>query len=319
MIFSQSNIDEIMRDYERRRRNHIMEADEKRDLFMKAQPELKTLEDTISELCVKKVSLSLNNDDSALNAINEKIKELRHNKQQLLADLNTTNKDFEPIFDCPDCKDTGYQGLKRCHCLEDKLRTLRYMQSNIKDFLEKENFSTYTDRFFSEAEKKPMAEILHKAKQFVADFETKGGNLLFMGNVGAGKTFTTNCIAKAILDKDLSVAYYTAYQLFDLIAERTFSNNHEDKDLFSFNDLLDIDLLIIDDLGAELSNSFIASKLFIILNERMLRKKSVIISTNLCIEQIDKQYSYRSLSRLLGNYSIINFTNDDVRIKMRGL
>lgn len=319
MTFSQSTLDEIMRDYERRRRTHIMEAREKRDDFLKSQPELKALEDTISELCVKKVSVSLSGDMAAITALDAKIKELRSQKQQILSAINTSAADFDPVFDCPDCQDTGYIGNKRCHCLEEQLRVLRYQQSNINEILAVENFDTYTDRFYSEEEKASMADILKQAKAFTDNFDTNPANLLLMGNVGAGKTFTTNCIAKALLDKNYSVAYYTAYQLFELIADRTFSKGNETNELFSLKDILEYDLLIIDDLGAELSNSFIASKLFVILNERILNKKSVIISTNLTIEQLGNQYSYRSLSRILGNYTAINFTNSDIRIKMRGL
>ena len=81
--------------------------------------------------------------------------------------------------------------------------------------------------------------------------------------------------------------------------------------------IFDCDLLIIDDLGTELSNSFTTSQLFLCLNERILRQKSTIISTNLNMNQVADIYSERVLSRIMTYYTIIKLFGEDIRSKKR--
>ena len=81
--------------------------------------------------------------------------------------------------------------------------------------------------------------------------------------------------------------------------------------------IFECDLLIIDDLGTEFSNSFTTSQLFLCINERLLRQKSTIISTNLNLNQMIDMYSERTWSRISSNYSLIKLFGDDIRIKKR--
>ena len=88
-----------------------------------------------------------------------------------------------------------------------------------------------------------------------------------------------------------------------------------DRDSYSY--ILESDLLIIDDLGAEMNNSFINSQLFFCLNERNLRKRSTLISTNLTLNQMRDNYTERVTSRLVEQYVICHFFNSDIRVKKR--
>ena len=81
--------------------------------------------------------------------------------------------------------------------------------------------------------------------------------------------------------------------------------------------IFDCNLLIIDDLGTELPNAFTSSQLFLCLNERLLRKKSTIISTNLSLDSLVELYSERTFSRITSNYTMLKFTGDDIRIQKR--
>ena len=86
------------------------------------------------------------------------------------------------------------------------------------------------------------------------------------------------------------------------------------KDTYRY--ILDCDLLIIDDLGTELNNSFTSSQLFYCINERLLRKKSTIISTNLSMTMLRDTYSDRISSRIISQYSIIPLYGDDIWTKI---
>ena len=135
------------------------------------------------------------------------------------------------------------------------------------------------------------------------------------GDTGVGKTFLSHCIAKELLEQSYSVIYFTASQLFDILAKNTFD---KDADAGLVHDhILDCDLLIIDDLGTEFANSFTTSQLFICLNERILRKKSTLISTNLALEDIRNIYSERIFSRITSTYTVLRMTGDDIRIQKK--
>lgn len=82
--------------------------------------------------------------------------------------------------------------------------------------------------------------------------------------------------------------------------------------------LLDCDLLILDDLGAEFSTSFTVSAIYNIINTRLNTGKPIIISTNLSMEEMEAKYTQRITSRIGGNYVMLLFSGRDVRqLKLR--
>ena len=190
--------------------------------------------------------------------------------------------------------------------------------------MSRENFSALSFDYYSDEQKNPATGLsaLATAKlavtnchDFIDNFENKPKNIFFYGNTGVGKTFLSNCIAKELLDAGYSVIYFTAFQLFDILSKGVFEKDADA--IAAHQNIFDCDLLIIDDLGTELSNSFTTSQLFLCVNERILRRKSTIISTNLNLEQIAEIYSERTLSRISSNYSFIKLFGDDIRIKKR--
>ena len=152
--------------------------------------------------------------------------------------------------------------------------------------------------------------------QFIQNFNSETEkNLLFTGNTGLGKTFLTNCIANEILKSGKTVLYQTAPVLLDSIIDYKFGKNLN----FNYSDLLNVDLLIIDDLGTENMNNIKLSELFNILNTRLLNQNhhitKTIISTNLSLNNLFKAYDERIFSRLAGYYNICRFFGEDLRYK----
>ena len=155
------------------------------------------------------------------------------------------------------------------------------------------------------------------AKEFTVKFDEEFSNILLYGDTGTGKTFLTNCIARELLNSTHSVIYLTAIELFDKLSKKDFNKDYGKTDTYDEFDaeyLTECDLLIIDDLGTEMCNSYTASKLFYIINERLLRKKSVIISTNLSLRDIMDTYSERVFSRITSAYRFIKLFGDDIRV-----
>ena len=125
----------------------------------------------------------------------------------------------------------------------------------------------------------------------------------------------SHCIAKEVLEQTFSVIYFSVSQLFDIFAKKQF---HKDESAeLDYEHIYDCDLLIIDDLGTEVPNTFTISELFVCLNERLLRKKSTIISTNLSPEDLNTAYSERVFSRITSAYTVLRMTGDDIRIQKK--
>lgn len=324
MPLSNSQYDEIFREYDAKqlKTQHLLETRTK-EVYEKS-PELKALDASIAECSVASARRLLDGDTAALQQLKAQIASCREKRKALLSDLGYPENYLEPVYTCPDCKDTGYIGTKRCHCFLQRAIDLIYTQSNIKEILEKENFSTFSFDYYSDHEINPATglsslatarEAYRICKEFIDTFDTDFSNLCFFGDTGIGKTFLSNCIAKELLDSGHSVIYFTAFQLFDILSKRVFDKDEDA--IAAHQNIFDCDLLIIDDLGTELSNSFTTSQLFLCLNERILRKKSTIISTNLNMRQIADIYSERVLSRISSSYTIIKLFGDDIRMKKR--
>lgn len=325
MSLNNSQYDVIMRDYEQkqlRSRNILNHHYE--EAFLKI-PRLQDIDNTISSLSVNQVKLLLDGDISAATSSKQQIEDLRNEKAQLLKDHGYPSNYLEESYECPDCKDTGYVNGQKCHCFKKAIIDLLYAQSNVQEILKKENFDTFQLSFYSNSRKDPatgrsslevMSDALATCHNFVNTFSTEESHNLFLyGDTGVGKTFLSHCITKELINHAFSVIYFTASELFDVMAKSRFQHEAEARGMDEY--ILDCDLLIIDDLGTELTNSFVTSQLFVCINERFLRKKSTIISTNLSLKTIVDNYSERILSRITSNYTMLKLTGDDIRIKKK--
>lgn len=326
MSLTNSQYDEIMRGYEARQLVNKHKQRERLEKLYALEPRIKEIDDSISTYSVACAKRLIDGDHTALARLRQEIASLKKEKEQLLLSQGYPADYLSPIYTCPDCKDTGYIDGEKCHCLKQAIIDTIYTQSNVKNILERENFSVFSYDYYSDTQKDPKTGLtsLETAKRavaecerFIADFGTTSQNLLFYGNTGVGKTFFTNCIAKELLEKSYSVIYFTAFQLFDILSKGVFEKDADA--IAAHQNIFDCDLLIIDDLGTELSNAFTVSQLFLCVNERILREKSTIISTNLNLVELRDLYSERTFSRISNNYNIIKLFGDDIRIQKRKL
>ena len=254
----------------------------------------------------------------------EEIRSLSDRRRRLLSDAGFPEDYLEQHFECPDCQDTGYVGTKKCHCFLKAIIDLFYTQSNLKGLLEQENFehfnfdyysSNYRDRLSGQNSRELATRAYQECMNFIRDFDTEHGNLLLFGNTGIGKTFLSHCIAKEVMDSLHSVLYLTASEFFDALLEKALNRNDESCLLYEQIHLCD--LLIIDDLGTERNTDFVVSQLFVCLNDRILNRKSTIISTNLTLEEIKTNYTERTFSRISNHYKILRLAGDDIRIQKK--
>lgn len=315
----------IMREYEQRQlKNHDIQTARYEEVYKKL-PEFKSLDESISILSVQYGKKLLNGDSHALDALREELEILRSSKKGLLVSAGFPEDYLEPVYDCPDCKDTGYIGNQKCHCFKKAAIRLLYEQSNIREFPAEaafENFSldfyspSFYDKTTGRSARSMMEDTLRICHRFIDTFGKEFQNLFFYGSVGVGKTYLSTCIAREIMNREFSVLYFSAPQLFSALSQSKF--DRADVDAKNINDFIfNCDLLIIDDLGSEYTNAFIAAQFFSCINERLLHRKSTIISTNLSLESIADLYTERSFSRITSSYTLLKIIGDDIRIKKK--
>ena len=286
-------------------------------------PEYDALRKESAEVSAEAARAAVMGDMTKRARLADKLASINEEKQLLLAAAGYPEDYLDLHYECPACKDTGFIDGKKCSCFKQAAIDLLYNQSNIKKILLLENFSNFNYDWYSEDYVDPVSgisaleNIINVTKDvnaFISDFPS-GQNLLFYGDTGVGKTFLTHCIASELLGRGHSVLYLSAIDLFDLFSKYTFDNNSEADYRDAFSQILDCELLIIDDLGTELTNSFTNSRLFYCINERILAGLSTIISTNLSLEELMNTYSERIFSRLTMSYGIYKIFGDDIRMK----
>ena len=131
----------------------------------------------------------------------------------------------------------------------------------------------------------------------------------------------SNCIANELIKKGKNVLYQTAPVLLETVIDNKMNKYKTSFQDNFYKNVLEVDLLIIDDLGTECLNSMKLSELFTILNTRLLNLNNkitkTIISTNLNINNIFTSYEERIGSRIAGFYDIYYFFGDDLRFSKK--
>lgn len=319
MALNNNQYESIIRGYEQTRdyNRHILE--EHRALVYQRIPSFRELEASVSSICVAKAKLMLAGDTAATNQLHATLNDIACQKRDLLAKAGFPENYLDPIYNCADCQDTGYittpEGLKtKCHCFHQQELSLLYEQSNIQEMIAKENFSTLSYEYYQGKDLEHFQKCVKICRDFVQNFKQDYHNLFFYGTVGTGKSFLSGCIAKELLENGHSVIYFSASGLFETLARYSFDVKGKESLYNFYKDLYNCELVIIDDLGTEVTNSFVTSQLFSCLNERHLREKPTVISTNLSLEELRDRYSDRIFSRIISNYTICKLTGPDIRM-----
>ncbi len=320
MALSNSQYNAIIRSYNQKQSRAQQILSERRQKVYAQNPNIKQLEDELSSVSIEQAKRRLNGESSSPQEQKRIRDNLIHQKNQLLHDMGYPSDYLTPPYDCPLCHDTGYIGNEKCDCFRRAIIRLCYSQSGLEAILEKENFKNFSFDYYPDDDGNPSSlknatRAYHISQLFLKNFDISTENILFLGNTGVGKTFLSHCIAKELIDRSHSVIYYSAHEIFELLSDIAF--HREDALADDGAHIFDSDLLIIDDLGTEVTNQFVSSSLFQIINERELRNKSTIISTNLAFGTLRELYSERTFSRISSNYHIVKLTGKDIRIQKK--
>ena len=312
-----------MQEYDRtRQHNHRLESERLQEVYS-SLPEIRDIDQAIASDSLQAARRMLYDPSSDCRAeLHTRVEQLIRRKRELLIRNHFPADYLEPVYSCTYCKDTGYVDNRKCFCFEQKILNLLYEQSNLTSAIREQNFDSFRLDYYSTqvpanmqlSPRENMQQVLDISYDYIRHFKEKPGqNLLIHGHPGVGKTFLTTCIAAELIKAGHSVIYLTAYELFEQLADYTFRREEENEHTLPL--IRSADLLIIDDLGTELNNAFINSQLFLCINDRILKKRSTIINTNLPLREISQIYTERISSRLIQYYTILHIYGDDIRIK----
>ena len=334
MKLSRSDYNKIEESYNIDRLNAQRELKKRTNEILLKFPRIKEINQSISQLylSVAKKRLSNNRSNSKENLINEALLNKLNTEKETILKSNGYDPSYLDIeYKCPICKDTGYVDGVRCECFKRKIYELISSQdgtflsdhiTSFNDFKLDYYDDTYKVDKSNKTAKDYATEAVDLAVTFSLNFENNNDNLLIIGNTGVGKTLLCTCIANSLIKKGYSVVYLSSIEMFNQISDyklnkiEPFEIEKKHANRLLVEQLYNCDLLIIDDLGSESVNGFVSSELFNIINLRLSRNLSTIISTNLNPKDIKNTYSERIFSRIVKSYDKILLIGDDLRIKL---
>ena len=318
MVLSNGQVQEIQRILSERQLEAHRRYLEKREEIFRKLPELEELEEKVRAFSLSVAGEMQQGNREGLLRLKEEIGKLHKEKKALLEGAGYKIQDLEEEEHfCPLCQDTGYVDGKKCQCFLKLQGELLYRQSRMGAVLERENFSKFQLERFDNIEKlgqcgnKTLREYIKEIRDYLTnyceEYPKNNRSILFTGSTGTGKTYFLHSIAKALLDRGVSVLYFTATGLFEYFSKRMREEDTEDY-------IEEVDVILIDDLGTEFSNSFTTSRFFALLNQRILNRNTMLISTNLNFKELRETYSDRVVSRFMSDYEIIPLYGKDQRL-----
>lgn len=250
-------------------------------------------------------------------ALREENLALQARRAALLREMGLPENYTAVIPVCAACKDAGHlDSGAMCACMRALLVEAGYRSSGLGSLLKKQSFDNFSLHFYEGDARRLATVALERAKEFAESFEKTGQNLLFMGGTGLGKTHLSTAIAKRAIERGFDVVYETAQNVIsDFEYDRFKSGYGQSEDVPRSEKYFSCDLLILDDLGVEMSNQFTLSALYNVINTRINLGKSMLVSTNLGQKALLERYDERITSRLFGEFNPYLFRGTDIRLQ----
>ncbi len=313
--------DKVMQD---RRNRALKSADNRKERFFKKYPEAQELERQLSYTMTNLIRAMLGNK----NGLNEAMQKLKAENmatqmrlKQIYARAGITQKALEPHFVCEKCKDKGNIDGKVCDCYKQLVKEIAYNQLNELSPLKLSSFETFSLHYYSDviknekrvSEREQMRLYLEKCKSYVDTFGSDSKSMIMRGDTGLGKTHLSLAIANELIKKGFGVIYCSAPDILSQLEKEQFGKGYNKSEESVEDALKECDLLILDDIGSEFSTTFTKNKIYNLINYRLSCNRPTIISTNFTFKELEQTYSQRLISRIIGEYIVLNFVGHDIR------
>mgnify|MGYP001079432939 CR=1 FL=1 len=308
---------------EQARRQNELDCERRISAIYEKLPRLAEIDRELRKTSAKVYAAAFRESESPEQAM-QKLKEenlsLQRERDWILESENIDPEDLEREPVCRLCSGSGWRGAVMCECLQELCRQEQKKELAAlfgTDSFEKFRLELYSDQYDAKCHSSPrelMRATYRRAQSYAQCFPAEGQSLLFSGATGLGKTYLSACIARVVADRGFSVCYAPVGQLFSAFEDDKFRPR---PDISRTEAFFISDLLVLDDLGTEMTTQFTISVLYQLLNTRLMEKKPVILSTNLAPSELAARYTPQITSRLLGTYCLFQFYGDDIRFKLK--
>ena len=307
---------------DRRQREERLE--ERREKIFARQPRLREIDRELRATMSRIIATALRRGTDprpAVELLKAENLSLQKEKRELLEQMGLPEDCLEEKPACPLCGDSGYRNGAVCRCLRQYYAREQQRELSRMLDLRGQSFETFSLDWYSEecdpalgiSARENMDWVYRTCRRYAGQFGPESGSLLLTGDPGLGKTFLSAAIAREVSGEGFSVVYDTAAHIFDRFEARKFGREAGEAVEADVDRVLDCDLLILDDLGTEMTTAFVQSALYQIINGRLLERRATILSTNLRLEELGRRYSPQIASRLEGEYQILPFFGEDIR------
>lgn len=318
MGFNEQFFNAAMDRLNQRRADNRIIGELRRDEVNEKIPEYRELSQHLAETGQKLVALIMKGGDTAQGVAQLEKDNLDTQKcmTELLKTAGYPEDYLKPVYTCPKCRDKGTVGGKWCSCFHRLMLEEAARELNENSPLELSSFESFRLDYYPDkidpalhvSERVIMQRNFDFCKSYAEGFTAKSEGILMSGATGLGKTHLSLAIASRVLEKGYSVIYGSAPELLRIIEREYFGKS--DKDTMSA--LIGCDLLILDDLGAEMEKQLYDSLLYEIINSRVSRGLPMIVSTNYSTAELTKHYPDKICSRLL-SFRLMAFVGSDIR------
>ncbi len=296
-------------------------ADLRRFEVEAAIPEIAEIDRTLrlTGLSIMEAALKGGDVESRIREVREKNSELTAIRSEILAAKGYPADYTDPRYECPLCNDSGFVDCKMCSCFREQLVKAGFELSGLGARLREMSFENFRLDYYAAdpSAHRRMTQIRDRMRQYADTFEAgRSESLVLFGNTGLGKTHLSAAVAARVIERGHDVFFASAVTLLSDFEFQRFGNRQDAGAGEGSADTAryyDCDLLIVDDLGTEVTNQFTTSVLYNIINTRLNRRKATIISTNLSQEDFRRRYYDRITSRVLGEYQVLPFLGQDIR------
>ena len=323
MGYNQDNFRRIREEYSRKYLEVQEAATKRREEIHAILPEVRQIDSQLSDMGLRIMQAALKSEDyhAAVARIERESMALEQQRAAILQKNGFPANYTQPHYECDACGDTGYIDYKMCDCMRKKLILAGYASSGIGTLMQTQSFANFSLEYYQNDRMTHllMQSNLERAKQYAATFHpAKSESLAMFGGTGLGKTHLSTAIAREVIEGGWDVVYVSCVDMFADYEAQRFGNSTGTPTGADVSRYTDCDLLIIDDLGTELTNQFTTSCLYGLLNTRLNRHLPVILSTNLETDEFRKRYWDRITSRVLGNFTVMPFKGTDIRRQKLG-
>ena len=322
MAYSREIFEEVQNKLYKKRMSAFEELKFKKVVFYRRFPRAKEIEKELSLTAIEasKAVLGGGSAMSEIKKLKEKNKVLNDELCEILKDAGLPKDHLEIKYSCEKCSDEGFIDGRMCSCMKDMLKKESYNRLNKMSPLELSSFDNFSLDYYlktspegKHSPHKRMSLIYNFCRKYAGGFKKNSPNLLFTGRTGLGKTHLSLAIAREVIDKGFAVIYGSSQSMVSKMERERFQNYSENGE--SEKHFINCDLLIIDDLGTEFMSPFSVAAIYNIINSRIMMNKATIISTNLTMRELEKNYTERLVSRMIGNNIRLEFLGEDIRQK----